>query len=195
MIVPTRNRSALLATTLRSVFRRKDVAFKVIVVDEASTDDTAAVLAAFGEARLRVIRHDEPRWLAAARNHGAAEPPETTRRALLRSTEYPRAAIRRQRVILRDVDRMKMHDVGRPCQNGGRPRALEMAQEEPLPPPACLTQAGWLKHKAPGGHVPGLACPTRLRDTLHHYVPSRIGDRAEVREGVPVPMAERGRFL
>jgi glycosyltransferase involved in cell wall biosynthesis len=73
VIVPTRNRSALLATTLRSVFRQQDVEFEVIVVDEASTDDTPAVLAALGEARVRVIRHDAPRWLAAARNHGAAE--------------------------------------------------------------------------------------------------------------------------
>jgi glycosyltransferase involved in cell wall biosynthesis len=73
VVVPTRNRSALLATTLRSVLRQQDVDLEVIVVDEASTDDTPTVLAAIGDARVRVIRHDAPRWLAAARNNGASE--------------------------------------------------------------------------------------------------------------------------
>ena len=70
VIVPTRNRSALLAMTLRSVLRQQDVDLEVIVVDEASTDDTPNVLAALGDRRIRVIRHDVPRGVAAARNHG-----------------------------------------------------------------------------------------------------------------------------
>jgi glycosyltransferase involved in cell wall biosynthesis len=73
VVIPTRNRSALLATTLRSVLRQQQVDLEVIVVDEASTDDTQAVLGAIGDSRIRVIRHDAPRWLAAARNSGAAE--------------------------------------------------------------------------------------------------------------------------
>jgi glycosyltransferase involved in cell wall biosynthesis len=73
VIVPTRNRSALLAMTLRSVLRQEDVDFEVIVVDEASTDGTAAFLSTVDDARVRVIRHDQPRGLSAARNHGAAE--------------------------------------------------------------------------------------------------------------------------
>lgn len=73
IVVPTRNRSALLAMTLRSVLQQQGVNFEVIVVDEASTDDTAAMLAALDDARVHVIRHTSPRWLAAARNHGAGE--------------------------------------------------------------------------------------------------------------------------
>ena len=73
VVVPTRNRSALLAVTLRSVLRQQDVAFEVIVVDEASTDDTPGLLAALNDSRVHTIRHDTPRWLAAARNSGAAE--------------------------------------------------------------------------------------------------------------------------
>lgn len=73
VVVPTRNRSALLATTLRSVLRQQDVEIEVIVVDEASTDNTRAVLAAIDDMRLRVIRHDVPQGLPSARNHGAAE--------------------------------------------------------------------------------------------------------------------------
>jgi glycosyltransferase involved in cell wall biosynthesis len=73
VIVPTRNRSALLATTLRSALRQQHVHFEVIVVDEASTDDTPALLTSLGDARVRVVRHDTPRGLSAARNHGAEE--------------------------------------------------------------------------------------------------------------------------
>ena len=73
VVIPTRNRSALLAMTLRSVLRQQSVDLEVIVVDEASTDDTASMLAAVNDRRLRVIRHDTPQWLAAARNHGAME--------------------------------------------------------------------------------------------------------------------------
>jgi glycosyltransferase involved in cell wall biosynthesis len=73
VVVPTRNRSSLLATTLRSVLGQRGVDFEVIVVDEASTDETPAVLAAVCDARVRVIRHDTPRGVSNARNHGAAE--------------------------------------------------------------------------------------------------------------------------
>jgi glycosyltransferase involved in cell wall biosynthesis len=73
VIVPTRNRSALLAMTLRSVLRQRDVDLEVIVVDEASTDDTPAMLAALGDARVRVIRHETPHGVSSARNRGAAD--------------------------------------------------------------------------------------------------------------------------
>jgi len=73
VIVPTRNRSALLAMALRSVLRQRDVDLEVIVVDEASTDDTPNVLAALADARVRVIRHDTPSGVATARNRGGAE--------------------------------------------------------------------------------------------------------------------------
>jgi glycosyltransferase involved in cell wall biosynthesis len=73
VVVPTRNRSRLLATSLRSVLRQRGVDLEVIVVDEGSTDDTPAVVAAFCDARIRVIRHDMPRGVSTARNAGAAD--------------------------------------------------------------------------------------------------------------------------
>jgi glycosyltransferase involved in cell wall biosynthesis len=73
VVVPTRNRSALLAMTLRSVLRQQDVDLEVVVVDDGSTDDTPAVLAALGDERVRVIRHDTPRGSPSARNVGAAQ--------------------------------------------------------------------------------------------------------------------------
>jgi glycosyltransferase involved in cell wall biosynthesis len=72
VVVPTRNRSALLAMTLRSVRQQQDVDLEVIVVDEASSDDTPAVLAALDDSRVHVIRHQTAQGLPAARNRGAA---------------------------------------------------------------------------------------------------------------------------
>jgi glycosyltransferase involved in cell wall biosynthesis len=73
VIVPTRNRSSLLALTLRSVLAQRDVDFEVIVVDEASSDDTPSVITSFGDPRIRSIRHERPQGVSAARNRGVAE--------------------------------------------------------------------------------------------------------------------------
>jgi glycosyltransferase involved in cell wall biosynthesis len=73
VVVPTRNRSALLAVTLRGVLRQRGVELEVIVVDEASTDDTPQMLARLDDPRLRVLRHETPHGVSAARNHGTAE--------------------------------------------------------------------------------------------------------------------------
>ena len=71
VIVPTRNRSAYLDMTLRSVLRQQHVDLEVIVIDEASTDDTPAVVARFDNSRVRVIQHTRPMGVTAARNEGA----------------------------------------------------------------------------------------------------------------------------
>ena len=77
VIVPTFNRAALLPQALRSLLVQSvPGGLSVIVVDDGSTDDTAAVLAAQGDARLRVIRQHNA-GVSAARNTGlAALPPE-----------------------------------------------------------------------------------------------------------------------
>ena len=73
VVVPTRNRCAWLAITLRSVLQQQDVDLELIVVDEASTDGTQEMLIALRDARVRVIRHEIPRGVSGARNRGAAE--------------------------------------------------------------------------------------------------------------------------
>jgi hypothetical protein len=71
IVVPTRNRSALLRSTLRSIGAQTWSDREVIVVDEASTDDTAVLLASeFPEAK--VVCHDVARGSSAARNAGIA---------------------------------------------------------------------------------------------------------------------------
>jgi glycosyltransferase involved in cell wall biosynthesis len=73
VVVPTHNRSSMLAMTLRSVLWQRDVDLEVVVVDDGSTDDTAEVVAGLGDTRIRVVRHEQPRGVAAARNRGAEE--------------------------------------------------------------------------------------------------------------------------
>jgi len=72
VVVPTRNRRDLLRATLRSIRGQESVGVRIVVVDEASTDGTIEWLERIGDARLRVVRHDEPRGVAAARNTGLA---------------------------------------------------------------------------------------------------------------------------
>jgi glycosyltransferase involved in cell wall biosynthesis len=73
VIIPTRNRSALLHSTLRSVQRQRDVDIEVVVVDDASTDDTVDVFAAIVDERLHLVRNTAAMGPNAARNRGAAE--------------------------------------------------------------------------------------------------------------------------
>jgi glycosyltransferase involved in cell wall biosynthesis len=73
VIVPTHNRSALLALTLKTVLWQRGVELEVIVVDDGSTDDTDRMVQALGDPRIRLIRHDLPQGVSTARNHGISE--------------------------------------------------------------------------------------------------------------------------
>ena len=74
VIIPTRNRWPLLSThALPSALAQEDVAFEVVVVDDASTDGTADRVEALGAPRVRVVRNAVNRRLPAARNVGARE--------------------------------------------------------------------------------------------------------------------------
>jgi glycosyltransferase involved in cell wall biosynthesis len=70
VIIPTRNRCHLLATTLRSALAQSGVDLAVVVVDDASDDATSELLASCADPRLRVIRNPDPLSAPAARNRG-----------------------------------------------------------------------------------------------------------------------------
>jgi glycosyltransferase involved in cell wall biosynthesis len=71
VVVPTYNRRHMVGTAVRSVLDQELQALECIVVDDGSTDDTAAVLASIQDARLRYIRRPHA-GVAAARNAGVA---------------------------------------------------------------------------------------------------------------------------
>ena len=71
VVVPSHNRARLLERTLRSILAQQLVDLEVIVVDDGSTDDTAAVAAAAGP-RVRVCRNARPAGVSTARNQGIA---------------------------------------------------------------------------------------------------------------------------
>ncbi|MGA7577686.1 MAG: glycosyltransferase family 2 protein [Desulfobaccales bacterium] len=69
VIIPTYNRAALAPEAVASVLAQTWQDFEVLVVDDASTDGTAAALAAFGS-RIRLLRSSSRLGVAAARNLG-----------------------------------------------------------------------------------------------------------------------------
>jgi glycosyltransferase involved in cell wall biosynthesis len=73
VVIPTRNRSALVRQALRSVLAQADVGLEVIVVDDGSSDNTGAVVTGMRDSRVVLLRHDRPRGLSASRNRGAEE--------------------------------------------------------------------------------------------------------------------------
>ena len=70
VVIPTRNRRALLTQTLGTVLEQTDVCLEVVIVDDASHDETARLLARSGEPSVRVVRHRVPQGVSAARNAG-----------------------------------------------------------------------------------------------------------------------------
>ncbi len=69
VIVPSYNRSPWSGATLRSVLAQSTPVQELIVIDDGSTDDTAAVVSAFG-ASVRYVRQDNA-GVSEARNYGA----------------------------------------------------------------------------------------------------------------------------
>lgn len=75
VVVPTRNREVLVKRLLDRLDAIDDeLVYELIVIDEQSTDGTSEMLASWRprRMRLRVIRHDPPKGLSAARNAGLA---------------------------------------------------------------------------------------------------------------------------
>ncbi len=73
VIIPTHHRAETLARVLVAVRDQTEAPDEVIVVDDASTDDTAAVVASCGISAIRHIRLEKNLGVARARNRGASE--------------------------------------------------------------------------------------------------------------------------
>ena len=70
IILPTYSRRRILERTIASVFAQSEKNFELIVVDDCSTDDTAAYLTSLTDERIRVLRPPKNLGTAGARNLG-----------------------------------------------------------------------------------------------------------------------------
>ena len=69
-VIPTRNRARMVCEAVESALCQRHGEVEVIVVDDASTDDTATVLARSFASRIRLVRLPQRRGAGAARNAG-----------------------------------------------------------------------------------------------------------------------------
>ena len=72
VVIPLYNRREEIGRALASVLRQSRAADEIVVVDDASRDGSAEAVAAFGESRIRLLRHERNQGAAAARNTGFA---------------------------------------------------------------------------------------------------------------------------
>ncbi len=70
VVIPTRNRAYLVSEAIESALNQRPGQVEVIVVDDASTDDTADVLTENFGSGIRLLRTPERRGAGAARNAG-----------------------------------------------------------------------------------------------------------------------------
>jgi len=70
IIIPTYNRSSLLKRALLSVLNQSYENIELIIVDDASTDDTKRKVDAISDTKIRYIRHENQMGAAVARNTG-----------------------------------------------------------------------------------------------------------------------------
>jgi glycosyltransferase involved in cell wall biosynthesis len=70
VIIPTHNRAEYLRSAITSVLNQTYQDFEIIVVDDASKDNTQQVVASFDEPRIKYIRHETGKGDGGARNTG-----------------------------------------------------------------------------------------------------------------------------
>lgn len=73
IVIPTYNRAHLLGRAVNSVLRQTFTDFELIVVDDASADDTAGVVGGFHDRRIRYVRHGSNLGASVARNTGISK--------------------------------------------------------------------------------------------------------------------------
>ncbi len=70
VIIPTYNRAEFLRSAIKSVLDQTFQDFEIIVIDDASTDDTPGIIDDFNESRIRYLRHEINEGGSATRNTG-----------------------------------------------------------------------------------------------------------------------------
>jgi glycosyltransferase involved in cell wall biosynthesis len=73
VVIPTHNRADVVGDAIQSVIFQTFEDWELIVVDDASEDNTEEVIGSFKDQRIRYVRHEANRGGAAARNTGVRE--------------------------------------------------------------------------------------------------------------------------
>ncbi|HWE76159.1 MAG TPA: glycosyltransferase family 2 protein, partial [Stellaceae bacterium] len=58
VIIPLYNRREEIGRAIASALRQSHAPHEIVVVDDCSRDDSAAVVAALSDARIRLLRHE-----------------------------------------------------------------------------------------------------------------------------------------
>ena len=70
IIIPTYNRAHLIADALHSILKQEITDWEVIVIDDASTDNTKAIVESFKEAKFQYFRNEKNLERSISRNRG-----------------------------------------------------------------------------------------------------------------------------
>jgi len=70
VVIPTYRRASLVPRAIRSVQNQTYKNIEIIVVDDASPDNTEEMVRSIGDSRIRYLRHDQNKGLPAGRNTG-----------------------------------------------------------------------------------------------------------------------------
>jgi glycosyltransferase involved in cell wall biosynthesis len=73
VILPVFNRAATIRRCVDSIRAQTLSDWEIVAVDDASSDESAAMIASYGDARIRILRHERNRGAAAARNTAMRE--------------------------------------------------------------------------------------------------------------------------
>ena len=110
MLIPARNEEANIAAAVAAVLASTGVAFEVVVLDDGSTDRTAAILAAIPDPRLRVISGPALPAGWSGKQHACAVLARAARHGLMVFTD---ADVRLSPdALIRMAGFMAAHDVG-----------------------------------------------------------------------------------
>ena len=70
VVIPTHNRASFLRAAIQSVLNQTFQDFEIIVVDDASEDETPEVIRSFTEPRIQYVRHETNKGQGVTRNNG-----------------------------------------------------------------------------------------------------------------------------
>jgi len=73
VVLPTYNRAYILGDAIKSVLGQTYANLELIVVDDGSTDNTKEFVQTYTDPRIRYVRHEHNKGLAASRNTGIRE--------------------------------------------------------------------------------------------------------------------------